>query len=67
MTDGSQRVEFQDVHVIGANDSVMMCQIGDQIVAVPPRQILPGTTISGHDDRGRLVLPRPLAAKLGLV
>ena len=65
--DGSQRVEFQDVHVLGANDVVMLCQIGNHIVEVSPRHILPGTTISGHGDRGRLVLPRNVAVQLGLV
>ena len=67
MIDGSQRVEFDDVHVIGINDLLMMCQIRNQIVAVPSMQILPGTTISGHGDHGRLVLTRRLAVSLGLV
>jgi len=67
LIDGSQRVEFEDVHVLAMNDLVMMCQIGDHIVKVPSLRILPGTTISGHGDRGRLVLPRDLAARLGLV
>ena len=66
MIDGSQRVEFEDVHVLGMSDLVMMCQIGDQIVKVSSLQILPGTTISGHGDRGRLVVSRRLAIALGL-
>jgi hypothetical protein len=67
MIDGSQRVEFEDVQVLGMSDLLMMCQIGDQIVKVPSLQILPGTTISGHGDHGRLVLPRRVAIGLGLV
>jgi hypothetical protein len=67
MTDGSQRVEFEDVSVLGMNDLVMMCQVGDRIVAVASLQILPGTTIAGQGDRGRLVLARHLAIRLGLV
>jgi hypothetical protein len=67
MIDGSQRVEFEDVHVLGMSDLVMMCQIRGQIVKVPALQILSGTTISGHGDRGRLVLSRELAITLGLV
>jgi hypothetical protein len=66
MVDGSQRVEFENVHVLAANDRVMMCRIGDQIVAVPSLQILPGTTISRRGDRGRLVLARRMATNLGL-
>jgi hypothetical protein len=67
MIDGTRRVEFDDVHVIGANDLVMLCRIGSHIVEVSPHHILPGTTISGQKDRGRLVLARPVAIKLGLV
>jgi hypothetical protein len=67
MIDGAHRVEFEDVHVIGANDLVILCQIGSDIVEVSPRDILPGTTISGQGDRGRLVIPRQRALTLGLV
>jgi hypothetical protein len=67
MIDGTHRVEFDDVHVIGANDLVMLCQIRNHIVEVSPHHLLPGTTISGQGDRGRLVLAPPLAIKLGLV
>jgi hypothetical protein len=55
------------VHVVGANDLVMLCQIGSRIVEVSPHHILPGTTLSGRGDRGRLVLARRVAIKLGLV
>ena len=67
MMDGTHRVEFDDVHVVGANDLVMLCQIGSRIVEVSPHHILPGTTLSGRGDRGRLVLARRVAIKLGLV
>ena len=67
MIDGSQRVEFENVHVLGLSALVMMCRIGEQIVAVPSLQILPGTTISRRGDRGRLVLSRRMAINLGLV
>jgi hypothetical protein len=67
MIDGSQRVEFEDVQVLGMSDLFMMCQVGDQIVKVPSLQILPGTAISRHGDHGRLVLPRRVAIGLGLV
>jgi hypothetical protein len=67
MVDGSQRAEFEDVHVLATGDLVMMCQIGDQIVKVPSLRILPGTTIAGQGDHGRLVLTRNLAIRLGLV
>ena len=67
MIDGSKWVEFDNVHVLATGDLLMMCQIGDQIVKVSMLQILPGTTISGHGDRGRLVLSRAAAIKLGLV
>jgi hypothetical protein len=64
MMDGSQRVEFQDVHVVAA---AMLCRIGSDIVEVSPRYILPGTTVWGQGDKGRLVLTRELAITLGLV
>jgi hypothetical protein len=66
MIDGSDRVEFSDVEVCGTNDHVTMFQVLGQIVTVPWRQILPGTTIAAQGDRGRLVLPRQLALTLGL-
>ena len=66
MIDGSDRVEFSDVEVRSTSDHVTTFQILGQIVTVPWRQILPGTTITAQGDRGRLVLPRQLALTLGL-
>ena len=67
MVDGWHRVEFNDVEVIGANELFMMCRIGNQTVAVPSLEVLPGTTISGDGDHGRLVLSQRLVFALGLV
>ncbi len=67
MIDASDRVEFDDVEVIGKTDFVVMCRIGDEILTVPSRHMLPGTTISGEGGRGHLVLPRQLALTLGLI
>jgi hypothetical protein len=67
MTDGSDRVTFDNVVVIRRTDLVVMCRVGTRVVAVPPLRMLPGTTISGTGAPGRLVLPREVALKLGLV
>jgi len=67
MVDGSNRVTFDDVVVIRRTDLGVMCRVGTRVVAVPPRRMLPGTTISGTGALGRLVLPRELALNLGLV
>jgi hypothetical protein len=67
MNDGSQRVEFEGVVVIRRTALVVICRVGTRVVAVPPRRMLPGTTISGTGALGRLVLPRGVALNLGLV
>ena len=64
---GAQRVEFDDVEVVRRADLVVMCRVGTRVVAVPTRCMLPGTSISGTADRGRLVLPREVALNIGLV
>ena len=67
MLDGSQRVGFEDVVVVRRMGLVVMCRVGPRVVGVPTRCMLPGTTISGTADRGRLVLPREVALNIGLV
>jgi len=67
MIDGSQRVEFEDVVVVRRMGLVVMCRVGPRVVGVPTRCMLPGTTISGTADCGRLVLPREVALNIGLV
>ncbi len=67
MVDGSDRVTFEDVVVIRRTDLVVMCRVGARVVAVPPRHMLPGTTISGTGALGRLVLSREAALNLDLV
>jgi len=66
MIDGAQRVEFMDVHVLAATDFTLMCRIGRKFIAVPALKTLPGTDIARRGDRGRLILPRDVAAKLCL-
>ena len=66
MIDGSQRVAFDNVEVVRRGDLVVMCRVGIRVVGVPPRRMLPGTTIL-TGDRGRLVLSREAALNLGLV
>ena len=67
MIDGSTRVAFDDVEVVRHAALILMCRVGEKIVAVPPLRMLPGTTISQTGDHGRLVLPRELALNLGLI
>jgi len=66
MIDGSQRVTFENVEVVRRGDIVAICRVGTRVVAVPPRRMLPGTTILTTADRGRLVISRELALNLGL-
>jgi hypothetical protein len=66
MVDGSDRVTFEDVEV--TRDGVILCcRVGRKVVWVPPKRMLPGTTIAHTGDRGRLVLAREVALNLGLV
>ncbi len=67
MIDGSRRVVFDDVEVVRDTSIMMACRVGGMVVGVLPQWILPGTTITRTADRGRLVLPREVALKLGLV
>ncbi len=67
MMDGSERVEFADVRVIGDTGLLLICRIGGQNVALPPQCMLPGSEIARTGDRGRLVLTRTEAVNLGLV
>jgi len=66
MMDGSDRVEFDDVHVFASSDVVILCSINGKAVAVTPDTVLPGTQVSRIGDRGRLVLPRRIAVDLAL-
>ena len=66
MTDGSARVELDNVGVVRQTDAILVCRVGGRIVGVPPRRMLPGTTISRMGDCGRLVLSREMALNLGL-
>ena len=66
MVDGSDRVEFADVYVVSDSRFVVMCRIGNLVVAVRPSSILPGSEVKVKGDRGRLVLSREVAVSLGL-
>ena len=66
MVDGSNRVTFDDVQVL-SDGLILSCRVGQKFVWVPPRRMLPGTTIAHTGDRGRLVLSREMALNLGLV
>ena len=66
MMDGSDRVTFDNVEV--ASDGIILsCLVGKKVVWVPPRRMLPGTTVAHRGDRGRLVLSREVALNLGLI
>jgi hypothetical protein len=67
MIDGAQRVEFKDVEVITATYFTLRCLVGGKFVGVPSLKMLPGTDIARRGDRGRLILPRDVAERLGLV
>ena len=61
------RVEFDGVEVVSADDLILMCRIAGRLVAIPARRTLRGTAIARAGDRGRLVLGRELALNLGLI
>jgi len=66
MTDGSDRVTFDDVEVV-SDGVILSCRVGKRVVWIPPRRMLPGTTIARRGDRGRLVVSRELALTIGLI
>jgi hypothetical protein len=67
MIDGTKRVEFTDVELIGDTGLVLRCRIGGKIVSISPLRVLPGSDIKHAGDRGKLVLPLDVAESLGLV
>ena len=67
MSDGANRVEFDNVEVIRDTSVMVTCRVGGKVVGVLPQRMLPGTTITRAGDRGRLVLPREVALNLGLI
>jgi len=67
MISGSLQVELDNVEVVRETDLVLMCRVGERVVGVPPRRMLPGTTVCRRGDRGRLILPREVALNLDLV
>ena len=66
MTEGNP-VVFENVEVLGASNLVLRCRVDDRIVGIPPLRLLPGSQLVRNGDRGTLVLPEDLAARLGLI
>ena len=60
------RLPFDDVEVT-SDGVILSCRVEKQVVWVPLRRMLPGTTIARTGDRGRLVLSRAMTIALGLV
>src|SRR4029077_6901529 len=46
MIDGSDRVEFADVEIIGHRGLLLKCRVGKKSVRVPLLRMLPGTTVA---------------------
>jgi hypothetical protein len=68
MMDGSNRAEFSNVEVMNANHLIVMCRVGAKFVGIPPRRMLPGTTLVPHAGaKGRLVISHEMALNLGLL
>jgi hypothetical protein len=66
MIGGSEQVEVRDVEVVAATYFTLRCIIGGRFVGVPSLKTLPGTDVARRGDRGRLILPRDVAERLGL-
>jgi hypothetical protein len=60
-------VQFNAVELLKDGSVMWMCRVGEDVVSVPPRRTLPGTTLSQTGDRGSLVIPREVALNLGLI
>ena len=60
-------VTFEDVEVLAHNALVLLCRVNGKLVGIPPRLLLPGSTIAPHAPRGTLVLARALARDLQLI
>jgi hypothetical protein len=59
-------VEFPDVVAIDDTGLVLVCLIGGRRVLVPRLPIDPRSEVQRAGDRGTLLIPRWLAADLGL-
>jgi hypothetical protein len=66
MMNGADRMQFPHVEVVDADGWKLRCRVGDKVVGIPPRRLLPGTTVGRAGDIGMLVLERTLAIELGL-
>lgn len=68
MTGDANRAEFAEVEVLKADNRIVMCRVGRKVVGIPPRRMLPGTTLVPEAGaRGRLVISREMALNLGLL
>jgi hypothetical protein len=56
--DDADAIALADVEVLADNQLIPLCRVNGRIVSVPPEQMLPGTTVRRHGDRGTLVLTR---------
>lgn len=68
MMSGMKRAEFADVEVLKADELIVLCRIGQKVVGVPTRRLLPGTTLTAEAGAtGRLVISHEMALNLGLI
>ena len=65
--DLQDRVSFTDVELVDGGGYTIQCRINGTLVTLPALFMLPGTTVWSRGDRGTLVMPRQVAAELGLV
>jgi len=55
-----------DVELVDGGGYTVQCRINGTLVTLPALFMLPGTTVWSRGDRGTLVMPRQVAAELGL-
>lgn len=60
-------MEYADAEVLLDTGLSLVCVIDGVRVRVPTLRIQAGTEVRRNGDRGRLVIPRSLAAEIGLV
>ena len=60
-------VEFIDVEVLSDTGLVLICTVQGKRFMISPSDIQWGSTVSRPGDRGRLIIPRSLAERIGAI
>jgi hypothetical protein len=64
--DVEETAMFRAVHVLRDTGTAFLCLIGTEQVWVPITEMLYGSELAQHGDRGKLVISRWFAENIGL-